>query len=85
MAEVKTDISLNDSLLEQVETLAQEMKISRSQVFALAAQDFIHRHQNQRLTEQLNEAYKDGPDEEERQWLLHARQSYGRILEKDEW
>jgi metal-responsive CopG/Arc/MetJ family transcriptional regulator len=33
MATIKTDISLSKALLEEVETVASEMKISRSRLF----------------------------------------------------
>ena len=85
MINVKTDISLSQSLLEQVETLAQEMQTSRSQVFVLAVQDFItRRREQQQLLEQINKAYEDGPDEEERAWLEQARQHHRRLVE-GEW
>lgn len=87
MANIKTDISLSKSLLAEVEAVAREMKISRSQLLVLAVQDFIRRHQTRRMVEQINQAYQDGPDEEERKWLEHALHSHRQLLEKenDEW
>jgi metal-responsive CopG/Arc/MetJ family transcriptional regulator len=85
MANIKTDISLSKALLEEVETVAREMKISRSRLLVLAIRDFLRRHQTRRLVEQINQAYQDGPDEEEREWLEQARHSYRRLLEKNEW
>ena len=83
MIEVKPDISLSEPLLERVETLAQEMRISLSHLFALALEEFIQRQQNRQLFEKINEAYADGPDEEEHEWLAHARESYRRLLEDE--
>jgi predicted transcriptional regulator len=84
MTEVKPDISLSEPLLEQVEALAQEMRISLNRLFSLALEEFIQRQQNRQLFEKINEAYADGPDEEEREWLTHARESYRRLLENEQ-
>ena len=49
---VKTAISVDETLFEKVETLAQELSISRSRLFALAAQEFIEKHENQQALQQ---------------------------------
>ncbi|MGB3513263.1 MAG: hypothetical protein WBA93_29430 [Microcoleaceae cyanobacterium] len=59
MATVKTAISLQESLFEQAEVLAAEMKISRSRLIAIALEEFIGRHQNRLLLEKINAAYED--------------------------
>src|SRR2546422_3780832 len=84
MATVKTDISLSKTLLEEIETVAREMKISRSRLFVMAVKDFIRRYQNRRLVEQFNQAYQGGPDAEEQEWLERARQHYRLMLEREE-
>ncbi|MGH9755506.1 MAG: hypothetical protein ACREA2_22225 [Blastocatellia bacterium] len=84
MATVKTDISLSKALLEEVETVAREMKISRSRLFVMAIKDFIRRYQTRRLVEQFNQAYQDGPDAEEQQQLHHMRRVQRELLE-DKW
>lgn len=84
MANVKTAISLEDSLFEEAEVLAKKMKISRSRLFALALEEFLRRHENQQLLEQLNAAYDDAPDSEEEALLRAARQSHRRLM-KGEW
>jgi antitoxin MazE6 len=84
MLEVKPDISLSEPLLEQVEALAQEMKISLNRLFSLALEEFIQRQENRLLVDKINEAYADGPDEDEREWLAHARESYRRLLENEQ-
>ncbi len=43
MASIKTAISLPESLFEQAEAIAREMKISRSAVVAIALEEFIRR------------------------------------------
>ncbi|HEX5081487.1 MAG TPA: hypothetical protein VFY40_05545 [Blastocatellia bacterium] len=84
MVEVKPNISLSEPLLEQVEALAREMKISLDRLFSLALEEFIQRQQNRQLVDKINEAYADGPDEEDREWLAHARESYRRLLESEQ-
>ncbi|MBI1922699.1 hypothetical protein HYR99_00465 [Candidatus Poribacteria bacterium] len=84
MANIKTAISLQKSLFEQVETLAHEMKISRSRLFVLAMEDFIRRYQSPQLLEEINAAYEDGPDAAEQ--ALHRRMRLQhRQLVEGEW
>lgn len=84
MANVKTDISLSKSLLEEVETVAREMKISRSRLFVMAIKDFIRRYQNRQLLEKINQTYQDGLDEEDRALLRHSRRVQRELMES-EW
>ena len=84
MANVKTAISLQQSLFEQVDALAQEMQISRSRLFALAVEAFIQHHQNQKLLKAINDAYADLPDAEE-QSLRHRMRQQHRQLVKGQW
>ena len=65
MTNIKTAISIDKPLFEQVDDLAHELNMSRSRVFALAAEAFIQLHKNQKLLEALNAAYDDVPDEKE--------------------
>ncbi len=64
MASIKTAISIEEPILEQVNVLAKDLRISRSRLFALAAQEFIQRHRNMKLFQSLNEAYDDLPESE---------------------
>ncbi len=85
MTRTKPDISLNQSLLDRLNELAVEMKISQSKLVALAVEEFLQRQQTQKLVDSINEAYKDGPDEEDREWLRLSQQAYCKVLEGDEW
>jgi len=84
MTVVKTAISLQRSLFEQVDALAQELEISRSRLFALAAEAFIQRYQNQKLLQAINDAYDDLPDPEEES-LRHRMRQQHRQLVKGQW
>ena len=80
MASVKTAISLQQSLFEQVDALAQELQISRSRLFVLAVEAFIQRYQNRKMLEAINEAYDDLPDPEERSLRDRRRQQHRRMV-----
>jgi metal-responsive CopG/Arc/MetJ family transcriptional regulator len=81
---IKTAISLQEPLFEQAEEVARELNVSRSRLFAIAVEEFLRRHRNQKLLEAINEAYADGPDETEQQELEQIRQYQGWLLQQDE-
>jgi hypothetical protein len=83
MANIKTAISIEEPILEQVDTLAKDLNVSRSRVFAIAVQEFIQRHRNIKLLEALNEAYDDLPDSESRLLSGMRPRHYGMV--KDQW
>jgi metal-responsive CopG/Arc/MetJ family transcriptional regulator len=64
MANIKTAISIEKPIFEQMNVLAKDLNISRSRLFALAAKEFIKRHKNIKLLQSLNEAYDDLPESE---------------------
>jgi metal-responsive CopG/Arc/MetJ family transcriptional regulator len=84
MQSVKTAISIQESLLEQAETLARKMKVSRSRLFVLALEDYIHRQQNRELLAQINAAYADEPDPSEQALHRKARRTHRQVVE-GEW
>ena len=65
MPGIKTAISLEKDLFQQVSKMAQDLHISRSRLFTLAVKEYLHRLESRLLLEQLNEAYDDEPDAEE--------------------
>jgi len=84
MANIKTAISIEKSLFEEVEALAEEMEVSRSRLFTLAARDFIKYHKSRKLLDAINAAYDDLPDSEEER--IRAQMKFGhRRLVKDRW
>ena len=84
MANIKTAISIDKSLFEQVEDLSHELKTSRSRIFVLAATEFIQRHKNKKLLESINTAYDDFPDQKEVS-LEPIRRSKHLDMVKDQW
>jgi hypothetical protein len=65
MRQVRTGISLQDALLKEADSIAQELDIPRSQMFSLALQEFIGRYRNKKLLEQINNAYATPPEPDE--------------------
>ncbi len=85
MANMKTAISIQESLFEQAEALARAMSISRSRLFTLALEEFIQRHHNQQLLEQINAAYEDEPDAEEEAALRAMRRKHRKVVGREAW
>lgn len=84
MSNIKTAISLQKSLFEQVDLMAREMKVSRSRLFVMALEDYIRRYQNQVLLEKINQAYQDAPDKTEKARLRGMKKQQRKVLE-GEW
>ena len=81
---VKTAISLKKQLFLEVDRIAREQKLPRSQVFVQALEAFVARYHNQALLERLNEAYAVQPEAAEPKRMKAARKTHRRIVE-GEW
>jgi len=64
MPNIKTAISIEKPIFDQVNDFAKNLNISRSRLFVIAAQEFIQRHTNIELLQAINEAYDDLPDDD---------------------
>jgi metal-responsive CopG/Arc/MetJ family transcriptional regulator len=84
MANIKTAVSIEKPLFEEIEALAEEMKVSRSRLFALATRDFIQHHKSQKLLNAINAAYNDLPDTDEKRLAAQMKSKHRRIV-KDQW
>ncbi len=84
MQNVKTAISIQKSLFEQAEQIARKMKVSRSHLFALALEDYIHREQNREFLAKINAAYAEEPDAAEKTLRRKARGAHRRMV-RGEW
>lgn len=80
MAHVKTAISIHESLFQEAETLAAQMKVSRSKLFAIAIAEFIQKRQNQSLLDQINAAYDDMPHPSEAKQLQSMKTKQRQLL-----
>jgi predicted transcriptional regulator len=77
------EISIPDSLYEQASHLAQEMQISPSDLFSLALEDYVRRHQSQKLLQSINDAYADGLDDNEQAILEGMRRHQRQLVENE--
>lgn len=81
MESIKTAISIDKALFAQANALARRLNVSRSRLFVMALEDFIHQQENRTLLEEINEVYADEPGEEERALLRRMRRSARRLVE----
>ena len=84
MANVKTAISVEKPLFDEVDALAQEMAVSRSYLFTLAVREFVQRHKSQKTLEAINAAHDDLPDSAEDSLQTRMRSKH-RELVNDQW
>jgi len=54
---MKTAISVPDPLFDEAEELAARLGISRSELYARAAMEFVRAHRSAEITERLNRVY----------------------------
>ncbi len=81
MGNVKTAISIQESLFNEIDVLAQKMHVSRSQLFAKAAREFMQKQQNRQILKQINKAYDDALDSQEKKWQEKSRAGYRKLVE----
>ena len=82
---VKTAISIQKELFEEVNNLAEELHVSRSKLFVLAVQDFIKKNENKKIISQINRAFSDNIDSEEQNLHNKMRLKQAKNLEKESW
>ena len=85
MPGVKTAISLDEELFKKVNKLAHKLHVSRSRVFTIAVQDLLHKQENKALLAQLNDAYSDHPNDEERKISKSIRDKHRKIVGNEPW
>ncbi len=78
----RTSISISKTLLAEVEALAKKQRLSRSQIFATAVEEYLRRLENQHLLEALNAAYAKGPSGDEAQLLQAAQRAQRQVTER---
>ena len=82
---VKTAISLQEELFDDVNSLAEELHISRSKLFVLAVRDFMKKNENEKLLAQINLAFNDDSDPEEVDLHNEMKRKQRGTLEVDSW
>ncbi len=84
MSNIKTAVSIKESLFKKAETLAKKLGISRSKLFATALEKFIRQQENRELLKKINEVYSQTfrPDEES---YREQKRGYHRQSLEDKW
>jgi metal-responsive CopG/Arc/MetJ family transcriptional regulator len=54
---MKTAISVPNDIFERIESYAKKKKISRSQLFSKAAEEYLDKREKEDITANLNEVY----------------------------
>jgi metal-responsive CopG/Arc/MetJ family transcriptional regulator len=54
---MKTAISIPDDVFESADELAEELGVSRSELYATAVAEYLAKHRAQDVTAKLNEVY----------------------------
>jgi metal-responsive CopG/Arc/MetJ family transcriptional regulator len=60
---MKTAISLPDPIFEEAEALANQLGISRSELYTKALQAYLRRYNREQTLKQLNQVYADESSE----------------------
>lgn len=60
---MKTAISLPDSIFEQAEALAQELGLSRSELYTRALEAYLKKYNRNQILYKLNQVYSKEPPE----------------------
>jgi len=81
---MKTAISLDDDLLHEADKTARQMGLSRSRLFALALQNYLTERRREKMLEQLNQAYADGPTVAEKRMTAKIKSKFRSTI-KDRW
>ena len=83
MPNIKTGISIEKPIFDQVNDLAQNLNISRSRLFVMAVQELIQRHKNMELLQAINEAYDDLQEPEIK--MVKKMRAHHLKMVKDQW
>ena len=78
---MKTEISLPDSIFEEAEVLAQELAISRSELYTKALKAYLQERNRSQMLEKLNAVYSEVSSEldpvlAEMQWMALPREEW---------
>jgi metal-responsive CopG/Arc/MetJ family transcriptional regulator len=84
MATIKTAISIAESIYREADKLAAQMKIARSRLFSLAVEEFIRRHRDRELLEQIDAVYSQRENREESGYLKAVKRKHGKIV-AEQW
>lgn len=78
---MKVAVSIPDEVFAEAESLARELKASRSDIYRRALSEFLGRHAPDRITEQMNRIVTDVGEESDSFTKRAARN----VLRRVEW
>ena len=82
---MKTAISIPDDLFKTVEELAEELHLSRSQVFADAVKEYIEKQRNKQILDAINKAYASPETKQEAKTRRLSVARHARLLKAERW
>ena len=84
MAIIKTAVSIESGLFKKAEKAAQNLKVSRSRLFALALENYITQLENLLILKKINSVYSDTADRQE-QDFKNIMKTYHTNHQGDNW
>lgn len=84
MNTMKTAISVDDELVKAADSAARKLGVSRSRLFSIALEKFLHDRRNEEMLERLNRVYAGEPSPEDRR-IVAGFKSKLRSVVKDRW
>lgn len=85
MTNIKTAISLQKSLFDQAEEIAERMQVSRSRLYSQALEIFIRDYQEKQLFNAINKACSDENNESQDHSRIRQLQHHHRRMVEGEW
>jgi metal-responsive CopG/Arc/MetJ family transcriptional regulator len=82
---MKTAISIPDDLFKTVEEIAEELHLSRSQVFADAVRGYIEKQRNKQILDAINKAYASPETKKETKARRLSIERHARSLKAEKW
>lgn len=78
---MKTAISVPDEVFEAADELADELGVSRSELYSTAVAEYLAKHRSDEITDRLNEVYA----REESGLAPELRRAQARSVGKSDW
>ena len=82
MPNIKTAISINKALFNEVDLLAKNLNVSRSSIFSKAVHEYIQNHKNKEVLEQINKFFDEQPNEDS--YMTKMKEKHIKII-ADKW
>lgn len=82
MPNIKTAISINKALFNEVDLLAKKLNVSRSSIFSKAVHEYIQNHNNKEVLEQINKFCDEQPNEDS--YMTKMKEKHIKII-ADKW